>query len=253
MSFYFPVLAYRNTANYNNQPVPPGSLIYVARAGVDFTFTPASPTSSTYPTTLGGLQVSMNGTTLCPIYLVTSTSVYFQVPMSASTTGFADFQVIDAASGQIYADSEVPMGPANPGFYTTNAQGFGQAAALNVSDGTVNGPSNPVPKDGTHYIQFYLTGLGAVQGAPPDGVPPPNPIPAPQTTTFLATGCLNGVCPPSSVSFSGLAVYPGVWIINFLVPNTFPASCNNVIAVIYDNNVSNVGPNGKLQVTFCTK
>jgi hypothetical protein len=48
-------------------------------------------------------------------------------------------------------------------------------------------------------------------------------------------------------------VYPGVWLINFLVPNTFPAGCGNVIAVIYDDYVSNIGPNGKIQVTFCTK
>jgi len=253
VSFYFPQLAYRNAANYNTQPVAPGSLTYVARQGTDFSFTPASSSTSTWPTTLNGIQVLMNGSTLCPIYLITSSAVYFQVPMSAPTSGFADFQVFDASTGQIYADSELPMGEANPGFFTLNAQGFGQAASINIADGTINGPSHPVSIDGKSYIQFYLTGLGQVPGAPSDGSPPPQPLPAPSSTIILSTGCLDGVCPDSSVEFSGLASYPGVWVINFLVPNTFPIGCNNVIAVIYKNTLSNTGANGKVQVTFCTK
>ena len=254
VSFYFPVLAFRNTANFNSQPVAPGSLTYFGRPGVDFSFTPASATTPTWPTTLSGLQVLMNGTTLCPIYLVTSNAVFFQVPMSAPTSGFADFQVLDAVSGQIYADSEVPMAAANPGFYTANSQGTGQAAAINLANGSINSATNPVSKDGKSYIQFYLTGLGAVPGAPPDGVPPPSPVAASTPLVLLATGCLNGLCPASSIQFSGLAAYPGVWVINFLVPNTFPAGCNNVIAAILnDNVVSNVGPTGMIQVTFCTK
>jgi uncharacterized protein (TIGR03437 family) len=256
VSFYFPVLAYRNTANYNTQPVAPGSLTYVGRPGVDFSFTPASPTSPTWPTTLGGLQVVMNGTSLCPIFLVTSNAVFFQVPTSAPTSGFADFQVVDAVTGQVYADSEVPMAAANPGFYTANSQGTGQAAAINISDGSINSASNPVLQDGKHYIQFYLTGLGAIPGAPPDGQAPSGPVAAPSSLPFLflGTNCLNGDC-TSLVSFSGLAAYPGVWVINLLVPNAgVSPGCNNTIAVGLDGNVfSNVGPSGKIFVTYCTK
>ena len=253
VTFYFPQMAFRNAANYNTQPVAPGSLTYVARFGVGFSFTPASNPTASWPAALNGLQVLMNGSTPCPIYQTTNSAVYFQVPMSAPTSGFADFQVIDTSTGQIYADAELPMGIANPGFFTSNAEGFGQAAAVNLVDGAVNGSSNPVSKDGKSYIQFYLTGLGSVPGVPPDGAPPPQPISAPLQTLILSTGCLDGVCPASSVEFSGLADYPGVWVINFLVPNTFPAGCNNVIAVIYNNTVSNTGPNGQIQVTFCTK
>jgi uncharacterized protein (TIGR03437 family) len=253
VSFFFPVLAYRNTANYNSRPVAPGSLTYVARPGVDFSFTPASATTKDWPTTLANLQVVVNGTLLCPIYLVTSNAVFFQVPSSAPTSGFADFQVIDSVTGQIYADSEVPMAVANPGFYTANAQGTGVAAAINLSDGTANSASNPVLKDGKHYLQFYLTGLGVVPGAPPDGSAPSSPIPAPSPTVFIAQGCVGGFCPDSSIQFSGLAAYPGVWVINFLVPSTSNAGCNNVIAVGYDNILSNVGPNGTVQVSYCAK
>ncbi len=253
VTFYFAQMAYRNAANYNTQPVAPGSLTYVARLGVGFPFGPASAPTATWPTTLNGIQVLMNGVTPCPVYLITGSAVYFQVPTSAPTSGFADFQVVNASTGQIYSDSELPMGVANPGFFTSNAEGFGQAAAVNIADGSINGPSSPVSKDGKSYIQFYLTGLGAAPGVPADGVPPPQPIPAPLPTLILSTGCLNGVCPASSVEFSGLADYPGVWVINFLVPNTFPAGCNNVIAVIYNNVVSNTGPGGQIQVTFCTK
>ena len=253
VSFYFPQLAYRNAANYNTQPVAPGSLIYVARPGVDFSFTPGSNSTAAWADSISGIEVLMNGSTPSPIYQVTSTTVYFEVPMSAPTSGFADFQVINTETGQIYADSELPMGLANPGFFTLNAQGFGQAAAVNVPEGTVNGPSHPVSKDGHHYIQFYLTGQGFVPGAPPDGEPASQAISTPTPPIVLSTGCIDGVCPASSVSFSGIGAFPGVWLINFLVPNTFPSGCDNVIAVVYDNAVSNTGPNGKLQVTFCTQ
>jgi uncharacterized protein (TIGR03437 family) len=254
VSFYFSVLAFRNTANFNSQPVAPGSLTYFGRPGVDFSFTPASASTTPWPTTLGNLQIVMNGSTLCPIYLVTSNAIFFQVPSSAPTSGFADFQVVDAVSGQIYADSEVPMAPSNPGFYTANSQGTGQAAAINLPEGTINSASNPVQADGKHYIQFYLTGLGVVPGAPPDGEAPPSPVPQTAPLVFLAQNCVTGggVCGPL-VSFSGLAVYPGVWVINLLVPNQgAPSGCYVVAALLNDNVASNVGPNGMIQVTYCT-
>jgi uncharacterized protein (TIGR03437 family) len=255
VSFYFSVLAFRNTANFNSQPVAPGSLTYFGRPGVDFSFAPASASTLPWQTTLGNLQIVMNGSTLCPIYLVTSNAIFFQVPQSAPTSGFADFQVVDAVTGQIYADSEVPMAAANPGFYTANSQGSGQAAAINLPDGGINSASNPVQADGKHYIQFYLTGLGVVPGAPPDGEAPSNPVPSTAPFSFLGQNCVtgDGDC-TSLVSFTGLAAYPGVWVINLLVPNQgAPAGCY-VIAVILDESVlSNVGPNGKLFVTYCTK
>ena len=163
VSFYFSILAFRNTANFNSQPVAPGSLTYVGRPGVDFSFTPASVSTTPWPTTLGNLNVVVNGT-MAPIYLVTSNAVFFQVPSNAPTSGFADIQVIDSVTGQIYAYSEMPMAAANPGFYTINSQGTGQAAARNLVDNSINGPSNPVQADGKHYIQFYLTGLGRNPG-----------------------------------------------------------------------------------------
>ena len=253
VSFYFPVLAFRNTANYNSQPVAPGSLTYFGRPGVDFSFTPDTASTLPWPTTLGNLNVVMNGSTFAHIYLVTSNAVFFQVPQSAPTSGFADFQVIDAITGQIYADSEVPMTTANPGFYTANAQGSGQVAAINLSDGSINGPTNPVSQDGKHYVQFYLTGLGVVPGAPPDGEAPPSPVDVPKGRPFLFVGqnCLNGDCTPN-VSFSGLAAYPGVWVINLLVPNAGASPGCYRIAVGLDGTVvSNVGPTGMINTTFC--
>jgi uncharacterized protein (TIGR03437 family) len=253
VSFYFSILAFRNTANFNSQPVAPGSLTYFGRPGVDFSFTPASVSTTPWPKTLGNLQIVMNGSTLCPIYLVISNAIFFQVPQSAPTSGFADFQVVDSVTGQIYADSEVPMAASNPGFYTANSQGTGQLAAINESDFTINSASNPVSNNGKSYIQFYLTGLGAIPGAPPDGEAPPTFVAAPAGLIVDTTGCINGFCPDSQVQFSGLAVYPGVWVINLLVPTTAPSGCNNLIAVAYNNILSNVGPTGKIQVSYCVK
>jgi uncharacterized protein (TIGR03437 family) len=256
ISFYFSILAFRNTANFNSQPVAPGSLTYVGRPGVDFSFTPASVSTTPWPLTLGNLQVLVNGT-MAPIYLVTSNAVFFQVPSSAPTSGFADFQVIDAVTGQIYADSEVPMAAANPGFYTINSQGTGQAAAINLSDGSINSSSNPVSQDGKHYIQFYLTGLGVIPGAPPDGEAPTSPVAVPASVPFIfvAQNCVTGGGDCGSlVSFSGLAAYPGVWVINLLVPNQgADPGCYDILVGLDGNVVSNVGPTGKIFVSYCTK
>ena len=73
---------------------------------------------------------------------------------------------------------------------------------------------------------------------------------------FLAQNCVTGggVC-GSLVSFSGLAAYPGVWVINFLVPNQgAPPGCYDIAVGLNGNVFSNVGPNGgKIFVTYCTK
>ncbi len=75
----------------------------------------------------------------------------------------------------------IPMAQYNPGIFTTNSQGFGQAAAQNVNDDgslTTNSQANPVSRDGKHQIVFYLTGAGVFDGGggapPPDGLQPTN-------------------------------------------------------------------------------
>jgi uncharacterized protein (TIGR03437 family) len=107
------------------------------------------------------------------------------------------------------------MTPAAPGFFTSNAQGTGQIAATNFSDGSVNGPQHPIARG--DILTLWLTGQGpGFQGPTPvDGQP--------------ASGLLTDVSPLVSVNLqtlpsgnvlgSAMTVYPGAWIINIKIPD----------------------------------
>jgi uncharacterized protein (TIGR03437 family) len=160
------------------------------------------------------------------------------------------------------------MSPYQPAFFTANAQGTGQVAAFNIGPEyttcspqpacQINGPSNAIPNDGTHYIGFCLTGGGVFQGGPPDGNPPTgaaNTAVPPQLISangFLAS---QGLVPPANIQYSGAGCdFAGGWQITLLVPTTMPASNNNVIAVTLGDVPSTLGNNGQtLQVWFSTK
>jgi uncharacterized protein (TIGR03437 family) len=53
--------------------------------------------------------------------------------------------------------------PSAPSIFTSNQTGAGQAAAINVIDGTVNSAINPVKIGG--YISLYATGEGQTTAA----------------------------------------------------------------------------------------
>jgi uncharacterized protein (TIGR03437 family) len=106
------------------------------------------------------------------------------------------------------------MTPAAPGFFTSNAQGTGQIAATNFSDGSVNGPQHPVARG--EILTVWLTGQGpGFQGsAPLDG----------QGASGLLTSekpvvIVNGTAlPDANVIASAMTVYPGAWIVNIKIP-----------------------------------
>ena len=96
-------------------------------------------------------------------------AIYFQVPYETPTSGTANFIVTQVSTGAILAVGTFPMAKTNPGFFTSNAQGFGAVAAVN-SDGTVNGPNNQAARGS--FVTLYLTGLGQSLNAPADGYAP---------------------------------------------------------------------------------
>jgi uncharacterized protein (TIGR03437 family) len=211
VTFYFANAFFRNTANYNTQPLAPGMLAALGRLRVPFQYTVGSPlkdgAASAYPwpTTLSDINVTVNGTPARIFNVLGSYgAIYFQVPYSAPTSGTADFMVTQASTGAVLGVGTFQMAVANPGFYTYNSSGTGQLAAQN-SDFTTNGPSNQVARGGT--IIFYLTGAGAVPGAPPDGQLPSGSIP---TTQQLVLAIQGSQLTSSQIQYSGLGAFPGV-------------------------------------------
>jgi uncharacterized protein (TIGR03437 family) len=149
----------------------PGELITLFGSG--FTNSPQSVQGGQpFPMSLGGVQVTINNTP-CPIYFVSPAQISVIVPYGVSTAPLVAIQVSNngALSNTVtlYETDELP------GVFTQNQAGYGVAAMLHASNGSVVTASNPA-KTG-EYISVFLTGLGTVTPAIQDGVlGPSNPL-----------------------------------------------------------------------------
>jgi uncharacterized protein (TIGR03437 family) len=249
VSFYYIAAAFRNSASYVIRALAPGMLANLYRYGPSFApGTQAVAQSLPWPNTLGDVQVLFNGKPT-PLYYVDSDRVSFQVPYTAPTSGAADVELIRPSTGQILAAGTFPMHASDPGFYTLNAQGTGQIAALN-QDGSVNGPTNPAPRGS--YVSLYGTGIGAVDSAPADGQAAAGPLPA--TGHPLISMSPGGSIDDSNIQYWGLAPgLPGVWQLNLKIPDAVPPGSTIQVAFFWHDWASNDGPSGKLQTTIAVK
>jgi uncharacterized protein (TIGR03437 family) len=197
------------------------------------------------PTTLGGVQVVVNGVA-SPITSVSPSQINFVVPFEAPTSGTMPVIVVDASTSQVLGSGTMTMNEASPGFFTMNQQGTGQIAALNCNkvvnnncDDAVNGTANPANLGST--IQLFLTGQGAglTPSAPKDGQGDCTP-PMTGAVPVVYVGATQ-----ATVSYSGLApCYVGLWQLNVEIPKNptapgsgFPAGVFPVL-VQYDGLVS---------------
>src|SRR5262249_7169011 len=103
-------------------------------------------------------------------------------------------------------------------FFTSNATGSGQIAAINVQDGSINTAQNPVVRG--QYITLYGTGLGPLPGAPPDGSLPGGVVSGTTNPQVLIGATSKGFIPDANIQYSGLApTLVGVWQLNILIPS----------------------------------
>jgi uncharacterized protein (TIGR03437 family) len=248
VSAYYQGLTWQ-TVGFASTPVAPGtvaSLWPIASATQFGSNTAAFPSSSfPMPTTLGGVQVQVNGTP-APLYLVSPGQINFVVPMNAPTSGTADVLVAQQSTGQILGAGELPMSTVAPGIFMGSefASNAYQAAIVN-QDGTVNSQNNPVARG--QIISIYATGEGVLAGGPPDGALPTGLVSTPAKPEVLIGTCYVDECQTlpgdqpagQRVQFSGLSPsYPGVWQINVYVPMVTAPSTSSGPApldVVYNN------------------
>lgn len=264
MTFYYPSLSYRHLGNYNQVPMAPGMLAALFLGAVDNSsgnvFTgvgDASAQAYPWPNSLSDVQVQVNGLP-APIFKVVSGLIYIQVPANApcgcnGEPSTADFVVSRPSTGQILGAGTFAMRQSSPGFFTSNAAGTGQIAALNHDDNySVNSPSNQVARG--KIIELYLTGQGRVPNMPPDGTPPSGAVPIPTPTTVIMNPGPAGALPASDVVYSGLTGFPGGWQMDVTVPNEVPPSnAVTVVVTLYDIQ-SNIGPgNNRIVTTIAVK
>jgi uncharacterized protein (TIGR03437 family) len=185
--------------------IAPGGFITLYGANL----APDTETASTIPlpTTLGGVQVTVNGLP-APIDYVSPGQIQALVPY-ASGSSIARIQVINNGVASNAVTEFVNL--TAPGVFTNPSGGAGYGIVLHADYSFVT-PQNPAQVGET--VSVYLTGLGAVDPLVPDG----SAGPASSQTTNTITADIGGQA--AAISYAGLAPqWAGLYQINLTVPS----------------------------------
>jgi uncharacterized protein (TIGR03437 family) len=209
-----------STSSFLPGLVAPGDQISIFGANLGPTTGVRADATKQLPTSLAGTTVTIDGVA-APIYYSSSGVVSVQAPTSLTTGGTTQIQVVNSSGSSL----SVPQIAAttNPGVFTYEVGGSGQAKAVN-QDGSLNGDGSNLPTDKPappgSVISVYATGLGAVTPAVAAGTPAPSsPLSA---TVSPVTANIAGRA--ATVTFAGLAPgLIGVYQVNILVPLSAPS------------------------------
>ncbi|MBZ5619425.1 MAG: hypothetical protein LAQ69_11985, partial [Acidobacteriia bacterium] len=201
--------------------------IYGRNLGPD-TATPVPPASSFYPWTFGSVTVVFLSTTggvvtpwPAPLIMISSTQINCVVP--SEVDGSADSVTAQVTyNGPSTPAFSVTVVPHDPGIFTFDKVGQGQAAILNFDSSTgsftVNSSKTGAAKNSA--ISIYVTGVGDLDptAALADGaVAPANPISLAASPTMIHVD-IDGQ--PSVVTYAGTSpgAVAGLVQINAIVP-----------------------------------
>jgi uncharacterized protein (TIGR03437 family) len=216
-TFTNPGLAIGNAAGSGGTPA--GSLFSIY--GFNLATGTAQPTSTTYPTTLGGASVTVNGE-LAPLSYTSTGQINAEMPLDV-TPGVATVVVKVGSTVSNAAAVTVPAAAA-PGIFVSGAN---RAIAQNFPSYIQNSPSTPAPTGSVVIV--YFTGGGPVQGGSVlvTGHAAPNQL-FPVTGTTSAT--IGGVAAP--LDFVGLTPgFIGLYQANIVVPKIAAGDHNLILTI----------------------
>jgi uncharacterized protein (TIGR03437 family) len=157
-------------------PIAPGEI--VALFGSGLAAGNASAASLPLPTTLGNVQVKINGQ-LAPLFYVTPGQIAVQVPQAISPSNNVYNATIQVFNNNTASNSvTVYTNYTSPGAFSLGNNGIGPAAA-ELSNYSVISASNPASVGST--VLLYATGLGTVSPTVADGAAAPSSPPATAT------------------------------------------------------------------------
>jgi uncharacterized protein (TIGR03437 family) len=225
-----------SSTSFNGGAVAPGDL--VSLFGVNLGPTPGvrADASTTLPTSLGQTTVTFDGVP-APLFFVSGGFVQAQAPTTLTTGGNTSIRVTSTAGNS--STVVLPAVSTNPGIFTVEAGGGGQAKAINQDgsqngDGSILGSDKPVPRGS--IIQLYASGLGPLSPAIPAGTPAPN-SPLSNTTLAVTATIANQ---PATVTFAGAAPgLIGVYQVNVQVPLTAPSGSTRMVLSVGGNTSQN--------------
>lgn len=218
------VTAVLNAASFRQGIVSPGEILTIYGLGLGpATLTlfdpsvPAPQISAALPLTGAQTTVTINGTP-APILYTSTNQVSVIVPYGV--TG-PNADVVVSFGGVASQPFTVSWAATNPGVFTVDASGRGQAAVLNFNattgDYTLNGGTNAANRGQT--VVLYLTGMGAtnlpVENTLIPASPPVGPIASPSVTIGGQAAAVTGVVSP-------IGSVPGLLQLNVTVPANAP-------------------------------
>jgi uncharacterized protein (TIGR03437 family) len=196
--------------------ISPGELLTLYGTGLadSLVIAPQIP----FPTSLGNVQVSINGTP-APIYYVAPTQVSVVVPYGISGT-VAQVQV--TTDGNPSNTVSAFIGETSAGIFSVPPGGLGYGAILH-QDGTLVSKSSPAQSGET--VSVFLTGLGAVSPGISDGAAGPSDTLSRTTNTITAD--ISGTT--ATVTYAGLAPgLAGLYQANVTMPAGLTAGDNTM-------------------------
>ncbi len=215
--------AIANAASYANKGVAPGEIvvIYPANAGPATLTLNGLDANGNVVTGISGTRVWFDGIPAPMIYAVKgqiACVVPYEVAGETSTLVQVEYNGIDSVA------VSVPVLPAVPAILTSNAQGTGQAVALN-SDGTLNSASNPAARG--DYVVLFATGEGqrnpgGVTGQPAPAYDAPA-LPVSMTIGGVAANLLYAASAPGFV---------GLMQINVTIPQSAAAGAALPVSLV---------------------
>jgi len=206
--------------------VSPGEFIVLYGSGLASGTTVA--TSLPFPTTLGNVQVKINGIT-APLYYVTPTQLAVIVPYGAAytaATGTLPIAQIQVVNNNISSNTVTQfINLTTPGIFSLTANGLYDGAIEHATTGQVVTSKNPAQPGET--VAVFASGLGAtLPGVTEGSAGPTNPLANTVQTISAAVGGTS-----ATVGYAGLAPYlAGVYQINLTIPTTATAG-ENVIEI----------------------
>jgi uncharacterized protein (TIGR03437 family) len=172
-----------NAASYAAQ-IAPGTIVAVFGSGLG----PATIASGTVSAALmvetdaGGAQVLFDGVP-APVLWARQDVIAAVVPYYSSLKASTHVQV--EYQGRRSDPLEIPVSATSPGLFTSNAQGSGNAAALN-QDLSINTPANPAATGSV--IALFATGEGISDIPGVDGRVATSIFPKPQASVSVEIG-----------------------------------------------------------------
>jgi len=202
-----------NAASYAppGLPVSPGG--FVAMFGSGLAQGPVQASTLPFPILLGNVQVTVNGLN-APLSAVSPTQINAVVPYGV-TGPTATFVAINATAASPMSNAvTVPLAPTAPGVFSLSTNGLGEGAIRHADSSIVNQASPAAPGE---IVEVYLTGLGAVNPAVPDGAAAPG---KPYALVTAPVTVFVGAVQVTNIQFQGLS--PGaasLYQLNIQIPS----------------------------------